>query len=124
MNIRLKILLVFILILITIHFIYVFFVPFQIKMYREIEIGNKIIIEINNYFSENEKYPEDNDWKTIEYIYRSTFLNSEIEFNESTQPYFKRINNEFILQYIYGFDPPYLFYFSKTNEWEYGYPPY
>ena len=108
--------------LFVMYIILIIFLPIQIKYFSEIKRGNKIIKELENYYYINKKYPEENDWRTIENIYRNTFLKNNIEFNGMTiQPYYFRIHNDYVLEYIMGFDPPYLYYYSKIKEWRYGY---
>ena len=108
--------------------------PIEIKYYYEIKIGNKIVNELNNYYSINNTYPigfdltkensNEHDWKTNEEIYRKAFLGYDKIFDGMTQrPFYERLGDEYLLVYIYSFDPPYLFFYSKTNKWEYSVPP-
>jgi tRNA U34 5-carboxymethylaminomethyl modifying enzyme MnmG/GidA len=50
-------------------------IPIEIKYKREITNGNKIINDIEKYYEENKKLPDDRDWRAIEAIFRKAFLN-------------------------------------------------
>jgi hypothetical protein len=93
--------------------------PLHIKYYNKINIGTKIIKEIDNYYGINKKYPTGSDFTIIENIYRKTFLKENIEFDESIQPLYFSDGNEYMIVYASGFDGPDLFYYSKTKEWQY-----
>jgi hypothetical protein len=94
--------------------------PIQLKYYSKINRGTKIIEELDIYYKINGLYPHESNWLTIENIYRKSFLKDNEEFNEATQPYYSNKNNEYTLHYVFGFDPPYLFYSSITKKWRYG----
>jgi hypothetical protein len=94
--------------------------PFQIKYFNKIITGTKIIEELDNYYVLNGKYPNENDFRIIEKIYRKSFLKNNIEFDISIQPYYYNKGSEYILAFIFGFDGPDLFYYSRTKEWKYG----
>ncbi|MBA5628284.1 hypothetical protein [Moheibacter lacus] len=94
-----------------------FNLPIELKYKSEIEYGNSLIDNIKKYKGENQKLPEEGDWKTLK--------NLHFNFNEigSTIPEYILINDEeFELVFVEGFDPPYLFYNSKTNKWNYDFP--
>jgi hypothetical protein len=84
----------------------------------------KVVKELDNYFNINGEYPDEKSYDIIEKLYRNSFLKDDIAFDESTEPYYYNVGNEYILIYHFGFDPPDLFYNSKTKEWKFeGYIP-
>ncbi|MDR0320524.1 MAG: hypothetical protein LBI28_03405 [Treponema sp.] len=109
------------LVLIIICFFIVYNVlPIKIKYYDLINNGNKIVAELEIYYELNKKYPEEFDWEAIETIYRKTFFGDNKEFNETTQPWYNKNNDDYVLHYFSSFDGPYLFYSSKNKKWDYG----
>jgi hypothetical protein len=100
--------------------VYYKLLPFHIKYYNKINIGTKIIKELNDYYIINKKYPDKNDFAIIENIYRKSFLKGNSKFDESIQPYYYNKGNEYILVYIFNFDGPELLYYSKIKKWQYG----
>ena len=112
---------ILIVIFICFFIIYHFVSSVAINRDREIEIGNEIIFELHSYFLDNGKFPD--DIYIIENIYKKVFSLNDVDLM-TTRPFYRSLGDEFILEYIYGFDPPYLFYYSKNGVWEYGFPPY
>lgn len=94
-----------------------FKLPFEYKYKAEINYGNSLVKNIEQYKIENKKLPEEGDWETIKEL--------NFDFNElgTTSPEYVLINeNEFELVFVEGFDPPYLFYNSKEEKWKYDFP--
>jgi hypothetical protein len=89
--------------------VYYKLLPFHIKYYNKINIGTKIVKELNDYYIINKKYPDENDFVMIEKIYRKSFLKDNNKFDESIQPYYYNKGNEYILVYILDFDGTELF---------------
>jgi hypothetical protein len=105
--------------LFAIYILLMIFLPYQILYSDDIKKGNKIVNELDIYYNINNKYPEENDWETLNNIYIKAFLDDNLKL-ESTRPYYYRAGNEYFLIYHLGFDPPDLLYCSKTKEWVYG----
>ena len=95
------------------------FLPFKIRYSKLISDGNKIINELDKYYSINKKYPEETDRETLNTIYREAFSDSSFNIIESTQPYYYKKGGQYMLIYHFGFDPPDLFYYSNIKEWQY-----
>ena len=87
------------------------------KYRSEIKRANVYIENLKNYQKKNGVMPNENDWKTLD------ILNPIKPFNESKPQYDKVGKKDFILTFVQGFDPPYLFYDSRTNIWKYDFPP-
>lgn len=88
--------------------------PFQIKYKSEIKFGNKLIEKIETFRLQNDSIPHSNDWEILHSF--------GFEHTESFLPIYEKINkSDYLLLYCWGFDPPWLFYYSKTKKWEYGF---
>ena len=88
--------------------------PFEIRYRSAINFGNELIVNIENYRKENNSIPETNDDKILETL----GFESEMSF----LPQYHKINTtDYMLLYCWGFDPPWLYYYSKTKEWDYGF---
>ena len=102
---------ILILILISVVF---YHLPFQKKYRSEIKFGNQLIEKIENFREQNDSIPQ-----TTDYVVLRSF---GFELNESFLPQYQKINTtDYILIYCWGFDPPWLYYYSKTKKWNYGF---
>ena len=109
-------------------FILFYLLPIEIKYKNLIETGNKIIKELDIYYSDNNMYPDreilsDNYYKTIEDIYRRALQDDNIKYLDAALPTYYKKNDEYLLIFPFGMDPPELFYYSVTKKWQYGIAP-
>jgi hypothetical protein len=96
--------------------------------------GQKLINEIDNYYTIYNKYPNDFtsiDQNDILYIYKKVFPDEDIYFITMNfpQPYYREYGNCYILSYMLGwsdlFTWVWLFiYDSSTKRWEIGHLQY
>lgn len=93
-----------------------YYVPFEIQYRKEIRLGNQLIEQIENFRLQNDSIPEENDYKSLK------SLGFDLEYGLAAM-YTKLNKTDYIIAYYWGFDPPYLFYYSKTKKWEYGVVP-
>ncbi|KQS92038.1 hypothetical protein [Chryseobacterium sp. Leaf394] len=90
--------------------------PIEITRKSDIESGNKIIQNIENYKKTNGKLPENGDWKTLEKL--------GFKF-EKVIPYLDYTSDNkgvYELTYIEGFDGPYLMWNSNEKKWTIDFP--
>ena len=88
--------------------------PFQIKYRSEIKFGYQLIEKIEEFRLKNNSIPETEDWQTLQ----SFGFKNDMGF----LPIYDKINaTDYRLIYCWGFDPPWLYYFSTTKKWEYGF---
>ena len=88
--------------------------PFQIKYRSEIKFGNKLIEKIEEFRMQNNSIPRTTDYEVLQSF--------GFEHNEVFLPIYQKINTtDYMLIYSWGFDPPWLYYFSKTKKWNYGF---
>ena len=135
--IKKKIIFISIIILLLTVILFWIFMPFEIKYSDRIEMGNKIVKELDNFYTTNKKYPysydirgkfappydiEESDPDVLTNIYRKALLNDNIVYWEYPLPIYYMADKEYILIYHFGFDPPDLFYYSKTKKWLYDFP--
>jgi hypothetical protein len=88
---------------------------FTIRRHADIKFGNTIIQNINNYYLENGKLPNEDDWETLKRL--------KIEFNyEVTRPEYHKVDDTvYELCFIDGFDGPYLMWNSVEKKWKIDY---
>ena len=86
--------------------------PIEITRKSEIQIGNSIIENIENYKLKHKKLPENEDWKTLKQ------LGFKIEISGSKPYYQSNPNGIYELIFIEGFDGPYLKWNSKEKIWK------
>ena len=106
-------------------FIFNNFLPIEIKYKNLIETGNRIIKELDIYYSINNFYPDrdilnENYYKTIEDIYGRALQDDNIKYLDAALPTYYKKNNEYLLIFPFGIDSPELFYYSATKKWQYG----
>ncbi len=90
--------------------------PWQIKYKSEINFGNQLIEKIEKFRLTNASIPQTDDWQTLK------TLGFKITENESWEPQYQKINEtDYMIINVWNFDPPYLYYYSKTKEWELGF---
>ena len=107
---RLKLFLIAILSLVSVLFAW-FHLPIEIKRRSEINKGNAITQNLNDYRLAVGKYPEKGDWKTLNKL---GFSMNDL----GTQPDYKKLSDtSFELIFLEGFDGPYLTYKSTTKKW-------
>ena len=92
--------------------------PIEITRKTDIEFGNELIVNIENYKDKYSQLPLTDDWQTLER------LGFKIEMLGTDPTYQKISNNEYELIYLKGFDGPYLLYNSKINKWKVDFPKY
>jgi predicted PurR-regulated permease PerM len=116
---------IFSIIIIILCIISIFFIP---KMMR----GQKLINEINNYFSINNEYPNGlkTDQNDILKIYKKVFPNENIYIGNFPQPHYSQFNNEvYYLTYMIGWSNIFVWewlfkYDSSTKRWKIGHMQY
>jgi hypothetical protein len=94
--------------------------------------GKKLINEIDNYFTNNNKYPNDLtiDQNDILNIYKNVFPNENIYIGNFPQPYYSQFNNEvYYLSYKIGWSNLFVWewlfqYDSSTKRWGISYIQY
>lgn len=91
--------------------------PFEFKYQGKIKSGDVFANNLIKFKKENGFLPMPTDWKTLEK------LSPLKPYNESKPQYDKLNGNHFILIFVEGFDPPYLFYDSRVKVWKYDFPP-
>lgn len=85
--------------------------PFTLNRHSDIELGNKIIEQIETYKKTN-GLPESNDWETLKKF-------GFIDHLDFLEPEYQKLNdNEYQLIFIEGFDDPYLMWSSKDRKWK------
>ncbi|WP_144283031.1 hypothetical protein [Chryseobacterium echinoideorum] len=89
--------------------------PIEITRRSDIQKGNEIVQNIENYKASSGKLPEVNDWQTLEKL--------GLEKDEATKPIYQKDESEnYELYYPDGFDGPYLIYISQEKKWSIDYP--
>ena len=89
-----------------------FHLPFQIKYRSEIKFGNELVEKIEKFRTQNDSIPQTTDYEILQSF--------GFENNENFLPTYQKINTtDYMLIYSWGFDPPWLYYFSKTKKWNY-----
>ena len=88
--------------------------PFQIKYRSKIKFGNQLVERIENFRIQNGSIPKTTDYEILQLF--------GFENDESFLPIYQKINaTDYKLIYCWGFDPPWLYYYSKTKKWDYGF---
>ncbi|MBB6370669.1 hypothetical protein [Chryseobacterium shigense] len=90
--------------------------PIGITRKTDIEAGNKIIQNIENYQKNNGMLPDNNDYKTLKN------LGLKQEDSQIYLDYTTDNKGSFELTYLEGFDGPYLLWNSKERIWTIDYP--
>jgi len=90
--------------------------PIEIARKSDIDSGNTIIRNIENYQKTNHQLPSDGDWQTLEK------LGFKVEDLGTTPMYAKDSSNTYELSYPDGFDGPYLIWNSKERKWTIDFP--
>lgn len=110
-----RILILFPIVLIASGLIY-FNLPFELTRKADIDFGNSLVSNIEQYSKDKNGLPETDDWRVLEDLgFKTEML--------GTDPSYQKINeNEFELIFLEGFDGPYLVYNSKSNIWSIDFP--
>ena len=88
------------------------YLPWQTRYKSEINFGNQLVEQIETFRLQNDSIPHSQDRETLESF--------GFEMTESFLPIYEKINEtDYKLIYCWGFDPPWLYYYSNTKEWEY-----
>lgn len=103
------------LLLIGILLIY-FNLPFEITRKSDIDFGNALVHQIEQYQATHHTLPQTGDWQTLEQ------LGFKMELLGTNPTYDKISDQEFELTYLEGFDGPYLLYNSKLKDWKVDFP--
>lgn len=91
--------------------------PFTILRQSEINRGEELIENIEKFKGFTGRLPKNNEWAILKKI---GFTNEEIN---AAQPSYKQLDKDhYQLIYVTDFDPPYLYWDSKKNEWQVGTP--
>lgn len=110
---KIVIILISIILFIFLFGIIYFHLPFKIKYRTEIKFGNQLVEKIEIFRLKNDSIPLTEDRKILHSL--------GFENTENFLPIYQKINaKDYLLVYCWGFDPPWLFYYSKTKKWEYG----
>ena len=81
------------------------------KCQSEIKFGNKLIKNIEQYRTENNKLPNSNDWKLLDNL---GFEKTEL----GTNPTYEKIDlKTYRITFVKGFDGPYLTFENNKKEW-------
>lgn len=104
-----------ILLLIIISFTIYWNLPITITRKSDIDFGNKLIANIENYKKINHKLPENNDWKTLKKL-------GFKKDNLGAKPDYKTDNTSYELIYLDEFNGPYLIWNSQESTWSIDYP--
>ena len=90
--------------------------PIEITRKSDIKYGNTLIENINSYRVENNKLPENDDWKTLEKIgFKTEMLGTSPSYETDG-------NDEYEIIFVEGFDGPYLMWNSNENKWKVSFP--
>ena len=85
--------------------------PFTIKRYSDIKLGEEIIDQIEAYRKLN-GLPESNDWETLKKL-------GFVDHLDFLEPVYQKLNdNEYQLVFVEGFDGPYLMWASTDRKWK------
>lgn len=90
--------------------------PIEITRKNDIDTGNKIIQNIEDYQKNYGKLPDNNDYKTLK------ILGLKLEDSRVYLDYITDNKGNFELTYLEGFDGPYLLWNSKERKWTIDYP--
>jgi len=102
--------------LITVSFTIYWNLPIEITRKSDIESGNKIIKNIENYKKNNGKLPENGDWKTLEKLgFKFEKAVPYLDYTTDNKGFYE-------LTYIEGFDGPYLMWNSSEKKWTIDFP--
>nr|WP_320023147.1 hypothetical protein [uncultured Draconibacterium sp.] len=90
--------------------------PIEITRRSDIKYGNELVREVKNFQSIHNRLPEpDSSQILLDLGFKMGFLDVE-------HAYQKINDSEFEIIYLEGFDGPYLFYNSKTDNWKEDFP--
>lgn len=89
--------------------------PIEITRNSDIEFGNKIIQNIENYQKTNHQLPSDNDWQTLEKLGLKKDESEKLSYTSDE-------NGNYELVYLDSFDGPYLIWNSKERKWTIDFP--
>lgn len=89
--------------------------PIEITRMSDIESGNKVIQNIENYQKTNHQLPSNNDWQTLEKLGLKKDESEKLSYTSDK-------NGNYELVYVDGFDGPYLMWNSKEGKWTIDFP--
>lgn len=105
-----------ILLVIVIAFTVYWNLPIAITRKSDIQFGNQLIKNIETYHTINKKFPENQDWKTLEKL---GFKKEE----QGTKPNYSTDHHDsYELIYKDEFEGPYLLWNSQEKKWTIDYP--
>ncbi|MDR6919408.1 MULTISPECIES: hypothetical protein [Chryseobacterium] len=113
-----KILLIFIsiIVLIVISFTIYWNLPISITRHSDIEYGNSLIQNVENYRKSHHKLPENNDWETLEKLgFKPNDLGTQPDYSSDGTSFYE-------ITYLDSFDGPYLIWNSNEKEWSIDFP--
>lgn len=90
--------------------------PIEITRHSDIEYGNKLILNLENYKKKHKNLPRYNDWNTLQQL---GFKQQDLGVNPD---YAIDSTGSYELVYIDNFDGPYLLYNSKEKKWSIDFP--
>ncbi|HCN48777.1 MAG TPA: hypothetical protein DIT10_06745 [Chryseobacterium sp.] len=90
--------------------------PIEVTRHSDIEYGNKLVLNLENYQKEHKSLPRYNDWNTLHQLgFKQQDLGVSPDYAvDSTGTY--------ELVYLEGFDGPYLMYSSREKKWSIDFP--
>ena len=117
LNLKMKKAILIFLVLYGIGLLVLFKLPLEVTHRTEIERGNTLIENIENYINETGELPGSNNWETLSLI---GFTEDEMG---TAFPEIHQINDStYELIFTIGFDPPYLLWNSKERIWKEDFP--
>lgn len=87
--------------------------PFRVRYYKEISIGDDFANNIKKYYSKNNELPKKDSAELL------MILNPKTGYDVLWPQYLPYDSANFYLIYMEGFDGPYLRYDSKEGTWDY-----
>lgn len=90
--------------------------PIEVTRHSDIEYGNKLVLNLENYQKEHKSLPRYNDWNVLSQL---GFKQQELGVSPD---YAVDSTGSYELVYMDAFDGPYLMYSSKEKKWSIDFP--
>lgn len=104
-----------IIVLIVISFSIYWNLPISVTRHSDIEYGNSLIKNVEDYRKTHHKLPDNSDWNTLEKLgFKPT--------DPGTQPDYYTDGTDYEITYPDSFDGPYLIWNSNEKEWSIDFP--
>lgn len=105
-----------IVVLIVISFTIYWNLPISVTRHSDIEYGNTLVKNIEDYRKIHHKLPENNDWKTLEKLgFKSGDMGTQPDYSTDG-------TGSYEISYPDGFDGPYLIWNSNEKAWSIDFP--